>query len=438
MLNIIVKIICAMLCSATIVYTINNILEKNNQNSKFKIVMIVILISVITYFSYGIDYNAESNLFRIILYIIGFKLVYNESIYKIIISTIICMILMSGCDLIGSIIFINFVPIEKLRGVWYWIILGNFVVCLLLYILISRPFIREKLKKFINNLNETKIISTIIILLPCILGVVLILYNISTNFKFNNNYIINFIIGITCVIIAIIFFKERLENNNLNMKYDALFDYFNEIEDSIDEIYFLNHEFKNQLAIIKRFVEETNNKECIKYINEINNDLKEEKLTEITELKNISNGGIKGLIYYKIILARKEKINITLNISKTVKKNLNKMSQEENKVLLKILGVIIDNSIDEVKESNKKYISIEIYNIENKVLFVVSNYINNKNISLAKIGNKGYTTKGNGHGKGLYLTRKLIARTKWISLETKVINNYYNQKIIIDLKSTSI
>ena len=435
MLNTIVKVIGAIMCGFSISYANTQIL--NTKNHQVKNIISVLIISLIVYISYDIKYSGISNLFKISLYIIAFKLIYNESIYKIIISTMIGMILMSGCDLLGSIIFINFVPIEKLRGIWYWIIIANFVVCLLLYILISIPFINEKLKKFVKNLNETKIISTIVILLPCVLGIVLILYNISTDFKFNNNYIINFIIGITCIIIAVIFFKERLENSNLNMKYDALFEYFNEIEDSIDKIYFLNHEFKNQLAIIKRFIVENKNKECINYINEINDDIKGENLTEITELKNISNGGIKGLIYYKIILARKEKINITLNISKNVRKHLNKMSQEKNKILSKILGVIIDNAIDETKKTKIKNISIEIYSINSQVFFIVSNYINNNKILLSKIGEKGYTTKGKNHGKGLYLTKKLISRTEWISLETKIINKYYNQKIIIDLKKST-
>ena len=51
------------------------------------------------------------------------------------------------------------------------------------------------------------------------------------------------------------------EYNDLINKYDSLFDYFKEIEDNVDEISFANHEYKNQLAVIKGYIE--NNKNTI-------------------------------------------------------------------------------------------------------------------------------------------------------------------------------
>ena len=44
---------------------------------------------------------------------------------------------------------------------------------------------------------------------------------------------------------------------------------------------------------------------------------------------------------------------------------------------------------------------------------------------------KGYTTKGNGHGKGLYYVKKILNKTRWLDTSQMFLNNYFVQKIHI-------
>ena len=341
------------------------------------------------------------------------------------------MTILSSCDIVSSLIFINFLTADQMRGIWYWILICNSVVSMMMYLIASIKPLKNKLQNFIQNLNENSIFSSIILLVMSIIVIVSLFYNISKNYHWSEKYIINVIISATYFTIIIVFLKDKREYNNLMIQYDCLFEYFKELENSIDEISLVNHEYKNQLSVLKSYIKNNNKKEAVEYIDDILKATNIEDKGLITELKNIPKGGIKGLLYYKIITARNKKIAIILDVSKNAKNSLKKLSTEDNKVLSKILGVYIDNAIEEVELLNKKIINIEIYIINSVINIVISNPIRKETINLEKISKKGYTTKGKGHGRGLYLIKKIIDKIRYIETDTEIINNYFIQKLII-------
>ncbi len=291
--------------------------------------------------------------------------------------------------------------------------------------------IKNKLKNFIFNLNDRSRFSTLFLLTASIVVILYVLYNISMNFQWSEQYFINLLIAVTYIIIILIFFKDRNEYNNLMIQYDCLFDYFKELENSIDEISLNNHEYKNQLAVLKQYIERNKKKDAIKYINDMGTNINSEDQMVASQLKNIPKGGIKGLLYYKIIVAKNKKISIVLDISKNVTKNLKQLTYEENKVLSKVLGVYIDNAIDEIAKMKKKVLTLEIYNMDSATNIVISNKFRKDQVKIEKISQKGYSTKGTGHGKGLYLINKIINKEKWFTVERRIIDDYYIQKIVI-------
>lgn len=296
---------------------------------------------------------------------------------------------------------------------------------------INNSAMKTKLNTFINNINDKSKISTIFLFTLSMIAIVYTLYNISINSSKNSNYFINIIIMFSYCLIMIIFLREQGEYNDLINKYDSLFDYFKEIEDNVDEISFANHEYKNQLAVIKGYIENNKNKEAIKYINDITNTNREKDNIIISELKNIPNGGIKGLLYYKVISSINKNITPVLDIDKSCAEYLKKLTVDENKIISKAIGVYIDNAIDATSLTTNKIVSIEIYFINNEINFVISNPFLQNNTNISKISQKGYTTKGKGHGNGIYLIDKIIKKTDWLKSERKIINNYYIQKLTI-------
>lgn len=429
------KILSASMCSLTIIYIMNKLLNINYKKLFGKFIITLITFSFITYLSTDITYNTESILFKLTMYILVYKVLFKMTTYKTIISLFLTIDILSAGDLIVNLIFINIITVEQVRGVWYWVLVCNVLVYIITIGIFSIPYLKRKLNRFINNLNETSKISTIILIILSVTIILYIFYNISVNYRLSEKYILNVIISITYFVIILIFLKDRLEYQKLVNQYDCLFDYFKEFEDSMDNISLANHEYKNQLAILKEYVEHNKRKEAIKFINDISLDISEDDRTIISELKNIPKGGIKGLLYYKIITAKSKNVSILLDINKGVTNTLEQLSYDENKMLSKIIGVYIDNAIEAASNTKNKVVTIEIYPMNESINIVISNPFKENTIKFDKIGTKGYTTKGKKHGKGLYLINKLLSKTNLIDVETRVINNYYIQKIIIKKKS---
>ena len=190
------------------------------------------------------------------------------------------------------------------------------------------------------------------------------------------------------------------------------------------------HESKNQLATLREMVKK--NKKALQYIDNIIKQRIDES-PNIEKLKYIPKGGLKGLLYYKISIAEKNGVQIFIDTSKKSYSFLSKLTLDENKVLCRLVGIFLDNAIEAAKISNKKLLSIEIYHSDSDLTIAISNSFNGK-INFDKMKEFGYSTKGENRGKGLYLANKFSKKYKIFSLENRIINEFYVQKILINKK----
>ena len=100
-----------------------------------------------------------------------------------------------------------------------------------------------------------------------------------------------------------------------------------------------------------------------------------------------------------------------------------------------MIGIFYDNAIDAAKESRKKILLIEIYELKDKVNIVISNTFKKSSI-IERNFEKGISSKGEGHGNGLYFATKILMNNDWIEQKKEIIDNYYVETITIK-KSTS-
>ena len=150
----------------------------------------------------------------------------------------------------------------------------------------------------------------------------------------------------------------------------------------------------------------------------------------INQLKQLPKGGIKGLMYYKVAIAQKKKINITADVSLEEKSILHKLNEKDIRIICKLIGIYLDNAIEAAEETRKKRLSIEIYELRDKACFVFSNTFK-QSANFADRNKKGITTKGEGHGNGLYFASKLIQNNDWLESKQEIIDKYYVQQLII-------
>ena len=83
-----------------------------------------------------------------------------------------------------------------------------------------------------------------------------------------------------------------------------------------------------------------------------------------------------------------------------------------------------------MNKTKKKNVTIEIYESNNQLTFVISNTYKDL-VSIDKMSFDGYTTKGEGHGRGLYYVKKLLAKSENLCSQQMFLNKYFIQKLCI-------
>lgn len=102
-----------------------------------------------------------------------------------------------------------------------------------------------------------------------------------------------------------------------------------------------------------------------------------------------------------------------------------------------VLGVVLDNVINSLKEAPDKLCSIQMY-LESTILhFEFANTFNDT-ANVRKIAKTGYKTKNANHGVGLSLVDEVLKKKKYYSLETDIVDNFFVQKLKIDLSKIKI
>ena len=230
-------------------------------------------------------------------------------------------------------------------------------------------------------------------------------------------------------LVSAIILKLIYINYELDKKFNKIIRYVVEYEKIIDEQGKKNHEYNNQLMILKGYVDDKS--KLKEYLDTIIDDHTLGQNYKIRQLSNFPNGGLKRMLYYKISIIKEKKIKYYLYISEESAVLLENLSIKLYNDITKVFGVLIDNAIDASLKSEDKELSLDFSKEDNYIVITVSNTYDKK-IDINKIGRKGFSSKGKGHGFGLRLVKEIIKRNKKIELLTEHNNRYFIQTILID------
>ena len=427
MLEVCAETIGLIIMTTTGFYIIKKITNSTEKLFQLKNIILIFIAVIIPLSIYRVEYKWAYTLVTYLINIIVYKFIFKEAIEKSIILTSVAMIITFIADLFFSIIIMSFIDVADIRQIWYLRIFSNIVIAL---ICISIVKILEK-KKSLFQINKISNIinNTTLILFLVLLTVVITIfaYNSYMIFQLNVKYILNIILIIVFFVLLYIFLKEKSNYENLSSEYDNLFSYIQTFEDWIEKEQLNRHEYKNQLAVLRCLTKEKKVKDKIDEILDDNINIESQS---VTNLKSLPKGGIKGLMYYKAAIAQKHKINLTTDVSIEEKGILSKLSEKDIRVLCKLIGIYFDNAIEAAAESRKKNLTIEIYELKDKVSFVFSNtFKRHKNMD--DRNKKGVSSKGEGRGNGLYFASKLIKENPWIEEKQEIIERYYIEQLTI-------
>lgn len=430
MLEVFCKILCAVIMGTTGYYMVKKIVAPDSKTGLKELLAlcVFIIISIILHpIQYTIIYTISIFLLNIILYKFIFKITLEESI----ISCGILMIIIFFAEIIGTIFVRPILSIEVIRENYKISVFINLLISLVSIVIVNIQIIKRQISLFYTNILNKKAYVNIIFFLLLIIDISCLFYNMTINHMFTKGFIINGIIILICIVITFIFVQNQNSYKKLANDYDILFGYIQNFEDWIEKEQLNRHEYKNQLAVLRCLTKEKKVKNKIDEILEDNINIEGQ---EVTNLKNLPKGGIKGLMYYKAAIAQKQKINLVTDVSLEKNSILNKLSEKEIRVLCKLIGIYFDNAIEASSESRQKILTIEVYELKDKAYFVFSNTFK-KHKNMKDRNQKGVSSKGKGRGNGLYFANKIIKENKWLEEKQEVIDNYYIQTVIINKKN---
>ncbi len=380
-------------------------------NTIFRVLVIVVIMTIFCYFLFKCNYR------------ISF------------ITSIFSQLTMMISELIFAILAVVILKIDSNFIVSNLVgkLIANIFISIIAIMACNIKIIQNLYNKIASSITEIKINSFVIIILATI---------ITINFNFLSVYyhypLLSIIIGniAISVIYIFIYYKYLIAETNyskINDKYNNTLNSLKEYEEILDVYRVSNHENKNQLLMIRNMIIKKE-KDIPEYIDKIiDNKIKDdEKL--MFDTNKIPAGGLRAVIYSKLLVMKDEKIDFNLIVDRKVRTvDLIELGESLMFDVCRITGVFLDNAIEEVKNKEDKRIFIELFTDEDKLCIKISNNFKGS-INIEKIYDKGYTTKSEGHGYGLALVKEIVDKNSKLTNLTSVENDIFTQLLEIKVK----
>jgi len=177
-----------------------------------------------------------------------------------------------------------------------------------------------------------------------------------------------------------------------------------------------NHEFMNKLHTISGLVQLEEYEEAVKFINVVATSKKNITIIITDKIKDVA---IAALILSKYSKCEEERINLVIDENSKITKLPEYMNSQE---IVSVVGNLIENSIDAVKNDGTGEIYVKIYEEENQLKVITKdNGLGIPENIRDSIYQMGITSKEGSRGFGMYIVKKIIDEAKG-TIDFKVDN----------------
>lgn len=404
------------------------------KSSKRKKYLQILILSLIAATSKYLLPNPFGTLLNVLSILLSFILLYKTKLIETFIGIVFLLLIATLFEMISTQTYtlIFEIPYSEYANYPLYTLVFLLVVYLCLFVMY------KLFKKFninitlFKNLNKKDTITIFITLILGFITVFLQLY-ISTLY---NNLLPNFVILLSMVCLIAYFFvsafnivkTKQLEIANRDIKNLKL--YNNTLRVLYDNIRAFKHDFNNIMNGIGGYITAKDLDGLSKYYKSVFKEC--DNLNNLAALnpETINNPSIYAILANKYTKANAKNIKIELGVFL----DLNSLNIDTYE-LTRILGILLDNSIEAAQECEKKYISVRFlmdYR-KNRQLVIVENTYKDKDIDTYKIFEKSYSTKPHNTGLGLWEVNKILKKHDNLAIYTSKDDELFKQQLEIYL-----
>lgn len=213
---------------------------------------------------------------------------------------------------------------------------------------------------------------------------------------------------------------EYLENLN---------EYTKNLEMVYNNLRSFRHDYINIMASLAAYIDEKKYAELETFFYEHILPMQKnltQKNGALNNLLHINILELKSILYSKLILAVNQDIEVNIDIPDEID------SIHMDPVdLTRMLGIYLDNAIEACLETEHPVINLHLGKMNQDIVFIISNTFIDKGLSIAQMHKKEVTTKGDGHGIGLYNVSEILNRYDNIYHETLIEKDLFTQQVQI-------
>lgn len=430
--------VMSILNSFAMIFASAKLLESKINYKNYKVYLVTLILTLYSFFMYNITHSFFRLVIMLQLYVVCNWFLHknnNQKIDKIMIVSLISWIMLTLCEILVVMsasflwqkIGINFV--KEMMGTD----LPAIMIIVLFFFLVLNKKIINLIKNIILKISQLKMQKLFFIIVFISTMFSMMLYLTYFELKITERLFVLLIILIEYTVFLYGALIEKRKIIDLQDKIDNMITITMEYEKTLEENRINNHENKNQLIVIKDMIDSKNAK-AIDYINNMIETKYEDDNNLYLRVSSIPLGGLRGLIYYKLLAMQNKNISSVLNVDKDIKKNIfDKVDAKLLQNLCKIVGVFLDNAIEAINNNEKKVINIELYIEAEYFVISISNEYNNP-IDFELLGKKQYSSKGDGRGSGLQLVEKIVRENPDLINEKVIMGDLFVQKVKMNLK----
>lgn len=424
-LTILEAIVCMLLFT-----TVLNIEATKKQKLTYILLMAFSSILSNTPFLYSI-----SKFINAILWPILVILIFKTSILKGILSEVIPLIIMAVLEPIYikilTVIFeIQFADISDIPVFRILFVILMYLTIYILYRIFKRINFNITL---LDNMDKK---SKIILIINSIFGIISICAQVYL-FKFyseNMSYIFTIISLMSLIAYFFISMYNLTKTTQLQITEQNLEEaqlYNKSLKILHDNVRAFKHDFSNIVQSIGGYIG-TNDMEGLNtYYSQLLDDCQ-----KVNNLYTLSPEVINNPAIYSLLTSKYHKADgLGIKINLEVFLNLNELNMKIYE-FTRVLGILMDNAIEAACECDEKIINVEIrkdFKV-NRQLLIIQNTYKEKDVDIDKIFEKGYSSKPNNTGLGLWEVRQIMKRNTNLNLFTSKNDKFFSQQLEIYLK----